>query len=226
MITERESDILEVIIRDYIAGATPVSSKRVLEITEIELSPASIRSIMADLEDAGYIAQPHISAGRMPTQKGYRFFVDHMMEVETQLPDRLEGRIHSSRHIGEALRAIAEETHLCAIAALTGQDLPMNFGLSELFREPEFRDGEFIAEFGELLDAILEKYRTYGEAISETGFGVFIERENIIPEAHSASIMISALPNAEGFLLTLGPARMDYERTAQILRLSAGILRP
>ena len=80
-LTERSQKILEAIIEEYIATAQPVGSKALAQNHEIKLSPASVRNVMAELEELGYLASPHTSAGRIPTEKGYRFYVDTLIRV-------------------------------------------------------------------------------------------------------------------------------------------------
>ncbi len=81
-LTERERTILRYIIHNYIVTATPVGSRWIAKELDIGLSPATIRNVMADLEFMGYLDHPHTSAGRMPTDRGYRFYVDYLMEIE------------------------------------------------------------------------------------------------------------------------------------------------
>lgn len=80
---ERPRDILRLIIRSYITSGEPVGSRTLSKFIDWRLSPATIRNIMADLEEAGYLAQPHTSAGRIPSEKGYRFYVDNLAESAT-----------------------------------------------------------------------------------------------------------------------------------------------
>lgn len=80
-LTERSQKILEAIIEDYIATAQPVGSKALARNLGIKLSPASVRNVMAELEELGYLASPHTSAGRIPTEKGYRFYVDSLLRL-------------------------------------------------------------------------------------------------------------------------------------------------
>src|SRR5690349_18995858 len=77
---ERPREILRLIVRSFIDTGEPVGSRTLSKILDARLSPATIRNIMADLEDAGYLVQPHTSAGRIPTEKGYRFFVNHFAD--------------------------------------------------------------------------------------------------------------------------------------------------
>lgn len=80
MLTERQKRILDLVVRGYIATAVPVASKVLAGQPGLNVSSATIRHEMASLEEAGYLTHPHTSAGRMPTEKGYRYFVEHLME--------------------------------------------------------------------------------------------------------------------------------------------------
>ena len=80
MINARHHDVLRAIVQDYIRTAEPVGSRTISRKAGFSLSPATIRTIMADLEELGYVAQPHTSAGRVPTDKGYRLYVDSLMD--------------------------------------------------------------------------------------------------------------------------------------------------
>ena len=77
---ERKTNILKAIIRNYLETGEPVGSRTISKDSDLNLSSATIRNEMADLEEMGYILQPHTSAGRIPSDKGYRFYVDHLIE--------------------------------------------------------------------------------------------------------------------------------------------------
>lgn len=81
-LSEREKIILRLIIEDFIQTASPVGSRYISKKTDIKLSPATIRNVMSDLEDLFYITHPHTSGGRVPTDKGYRYFVNELMDIE------------------------------------------------------------------------------------------------------------------------------------------------
>src|SRR5688500_7193954 len=81
-LTERQREILRLIIQQYVLTANPVGSRYISRISSLGLSDATLRNVMADLELLGYIDHPHTSAGRMPTDKGYRLYVDSLMNVE------------------------------------------------------------------------------------------------------------------------------------------------
>ena len=88
MLDERAKTLLKTLVERYIADGQPVGSRTLSRASGLELSPATIRNVMADLEELGLIASPHTSAGRIPTARGYRLFVDTMLTARpTQLPD-------------------------------------------------------------------------------------------------------------------------------------------
>ena len=81
-LNEREKNILRSVVHQFILTATPVGSRNITKKYEMGISPATVRNIMADLEESGYINHPHTSAGRVPTDKGYRYYVDSLMELK------------------------------------------------------------------------------------------------------------------------------------------------
>lgn len=80
MLTERQKLILNAIVDDYIRSAEPVGSRTISKRGDVNFSPATIRNEMSDLEELGYLEQPHTSAGRIPSHKGYRYYVDHLVK--------------------------------------------------------------------------------------------------------------------------------------------------
>ena len=92
-LTERKRKILQAIIRNYLETGEPVGSRTISKYTDLNLSSATIRNEMADLEEMGYIIQPHTSAGRIPTDAGYRLYVDAMMEEKQKEVDELKGEL-------------------------------------------------------------------------------------------------------------------------------------
>ena len=90
-LTHRDQSILKIIVKDYINNGEPVGSRTVAKQSDLNLSPATIRNVMADLEEMGLLFQPHTSAGRIPTEKGLRLFVDTLLDrQELSLPEQEE----------------------------------------------------------------------------------------------------------------------------------------
>ena len=111
MLTERRERLLKFIIDDYVSTAQPVGSAAIVEKYGLPVSPATLRNEMGRLEDEGYIAQPHTSAGRIPTDTGYRYYVEALMHEETPPPD-LQKMIRHQFH--QAARELEEWARLAA----------------------------------------------------------------------------------------------------------------
>ena len=122
MSEERKLDVLRAIVEDYVVTREPVGSRVLVERHNLGVSPATIRNDMAALEDEGYIVQPHTSAGRVPTDKGYRLFVDRLAKVKPlSAPERraietfLEGAVDLDDVVDRAVRLLAQLTRQVAV---------------------------------------------------------------------------------------------------------------
>ena len=106
---ERKTKILDAIIRNYLATGEPVGSRTISKYSDLNLSSATIRNEMSDLEELGYILQPHTSAGRIPSDKGYRFYVDHLMqEKEREVSEMKDFVIEKTEKMEQVLRQVAK----------------------------------------------------------------------------------------------------------------------
>src|SRR6187401_525559 len=120
-LNERAQTLLKALVERYIADGQPVGSRALSRVSGLDLSPASIRNVMADLEEMGYIASPHTSAGRIPTSKGYRFFVDSLMvmkPLEQVEIHRLEGEFTADRPqqlMSAAASLLSQLTHFAGV---------------------------------------------------------------------------------------------------------------
>ncbi|MCD8501262.1 MAG: heat-inducible transcriptional repressor HrcA [Bacillaceae bacterium] len=112
MLTERQLLILEAIIDDYTLSAEPVGSRSVSKRHDIQFSPATIRNEMADLEELGYLEKPHSSAGRVPSQKGYRYYVDHILMPEATNNTELDAKTLFTQKIQEMEQVIEQSAQI------------------------------------------------------------------------------------------------------------------
>ncbi|MCM2357571.1 MAG: heat-inducible transcriptional repressor HrcA [Geobacteraceae bacterium] len=139
LLTERSKQILEAIIEDYIVTAEPVGSRTVSRSHGLSLSPATVRNVMADLEELGFLASPHTSAGRVPTDKAYRFYVDSLLEVRNiarEEQEEIRKRCSlAGRDPGEVLRETSRM--LSSLSHYTGIVVAPRF-TANLFRHIEF----------------------------------------------------------------------------------------
>ena len=107
---ERARRVLAAIVRDYIQGGEPVGSHAIARRAEVDVSSATVRAVMADLEELGYLEKPHTSAGRIPTSRGYRYYVDALLRVKPPLPEereQIERQAHEAAPQLEGLMAAA-----------------------------------------------------------------------------------------------------------------------
>lgn len=106
---ERKTKILNAIIKNYLETGEPVGSRTISKYTDLNLSSATIRNEMSDLEELGYILQPHTSAGRIPSDKGYRFYVDHLMEEkDKEVADMKAFVIEHTEKMDQVLQQVAK----------------------------------------------------------------------------------------------------------------------
>ena len=121
MLSERAQSLLKILVERYIADGQPVGSRALSRASSLELSPATIRNVMADLEEMGFVASPHTSAGRVPTPKGYRFFVDTLLTVqpmeELQRQQLVEQLAPDDPHrvVAAASQVLSDLTHFAGI---------------------------------------------------------------------------------------------------------------
>lgn len=214
--TERQSKILQAIVEQYAEVASPVGSSLLSRIFEV--SSATIRADMAELERLGFITQPHTSAGRIPTDKGYRFYVNQLAEhsvgdlssgrAERALAARVGGGGVPERTIRNAVDTLVELTHNLGLATI-GNRLYMS-GLSNLFGQPEFMHPAQVQEVAKLLDN-LEPWLQ--EAAPNEPLSVYIGRENPIGRGAGCSLIISRFRSPfsdSSYIGVLGPTRQSY----------------
>jgi heat-inducible transcriptional repressor len=121
MLSDRAQNLLKILVERYIAEGTPVGSRALSRFSTLELSPATIRNVMADLEEMGFVSSPHTSAGRVPTPKGYRFFVDTLLTVrpmEEMERQQLEEQLTPDdphRVVTAASQILSDLTHFAGI---------------------------------------------------------------------------------------------------------------
>lgn len=232
--TERQAKILAAIIEQYAEIAVPVGSVTLAKLFSV--SSATIRAEMSALEELGYIAQPHTSAGRVPTDKGYRFYVNAITDAPNEdMPQLLErsaraidARVathtdRSDRAIRSAVDSLAEVTRNLGIATI-GDQLYMS-GMSNLFSQPEFiANPQNVQQIARLLDNLEPWLR---EAVPNEPLNVFIGAENPIGKSSQASLIISRFRSPysdRSYIGVLGPTRQEYARVMRLVRHTGAML--
>lgn len=230
--TERQAKILATIIEQYAEVASPVGSVMLAKLFGV--SSATIRSEMARLEEMGMITQPHTSAGRIPTDLGYRFYVNAITEAQTNEPPKLDrgakaidARVsthgdRADRAIRSAVDSLVELTHNLGLATI-GDELYLS-GIGNLFSQPEFMSGTHAQSVARLLDNLEPWLR---EAAPNEPLNVYIGSENPIGKTSGASLIISRFRSPysdRSYIGVLGPTRQSYGRVMRLVRHAGAML--
>lgn len=230
---ERTLQILAALVEDFIDTASPIASKKLLESKGFNVSSATVRNEFALLESVGLICSPHTSAGKVPTQKGFRFFVDELLDFEQKKEEKKHIQTVFQKHLEEykiiktkealfdAIRLAAQLSGNIAFATVDN-DQSFFLGLSNVLRSPEFiKNPEKAAQIVEILEG-REKFHTFLENldIDDREIKTFIGDENILEEVSSCGIIVSKFETkfASGHIGILGPMRMRYGYNRELLR--------
>ncbi|PJC36704.1 heat-inducible transcriptional repressor HrcA [Candidatus Peregrinibacteria bacterium CG_4_9_14_0_2_um_filter_53_11] len=234
---DRSRAILNAIVREFITTAEPVGSKTLVMSYHFSVSPATIRNEMAGLEEEGLIFQPHTSAGRIPTDQGYRLYVDSLAdydiaerEAEKHLSFLLkERKIAKAREkIYDCVSLLAQATGCASFATTPDNARTFYLGFANVLKEPEFcRDPLHASQVMEVLeenDNFITTLRTLD--LGEEGVQIFIGKENILPQIQSCSLIIAEyqLEGFTGYFGLLGPTRTRYPYNLAMVKKVRDIL--
>ena len=227
-ITKRQEDILEKLIEEYVKTAEPVSSGALARKHNFGVKPAMLRIEMEKLEKAGYLSQPFVSAGRIPTDKAYRFFVNNLLMRKEQEIGRKKSTERIKQFTGakedrpkatqELTRIISKLTSSLVLSYLPGENLFFKEGWSQIIKEPEFEDSHVFECFAKMVDS-WEK-----DIIPEMDFSgevkIFIGKENPSQKSQDFSTIagnLSLSDKERGVMAIFGPKRMAYDRNIDII---------
>jgi len=240
-LTERQGKILNGIVKEYIDSAQPVSSQLLEKKYDFNISPATIRIEMQKLTDKDFLFQPHTSAGRIPTDWGYRFFVDNLFEEGfSEEKDILKFEDLIEKEMGDTVKFLQSLTknlaHFSsnlALGYLLDEDIFWKEGWEEVLREPEFKTAGLISNFAD----VIERFEKDVEDIKiNSGIKVFIGKENPFLKTKEFSIILSRCrfpkkttthpphppvpqkgDGPRGILAIAGPKRMAYDRNISLM---------
>lgn len=221
MITKRQERILNSIIEEYVKSAQPVSSHLLEGHKSFDVSPATLRNEMQKLTDLGFLKQPHTSAGRMPTDKGYRFYVNSFLdkdrkEIDFKLEE--EDLKDAFKLMGRITRDLAVISSSLALGYLAKEKILLKEGWEGIIREPEFKEENFTNSFVKFLKAFEKEIED--DSGFESGLNIFIGRENPFLKTEEFSIIVSRCrfpDKKEGILAITGPTRMPYGKSINSL---------
>lgn len=236
--TDRQREILFAIIEEYAELATPVGSVTLAKLFDV--SSATIRSEMVKLEEMGLITQPHTSAGRVPTDAGYRLYVNQLQEkmenknsseeersevpkdrTTKALATRIQAQTRADYAIRSAVDSLVDLTGNLGLATVGDQLYISGFG--NLFSQPEFSQANQVQAVAKLLDNIKPWLR---EVSPNEAINVYIGTENPIGKTSNVSLIVSRFRSPfsdRSYIGVLGPTRQSYRRVMSLVR-NAGIM--
>jgi len=224
--TERQKQILIAVIEQYAEIAAPVGSVMLAKLFNV--SSATIRSEMSRLEEMGLIDQPHTSAGRVPTDAGYRVYVNSISDNSSDNLPRIErstkaidARVNTQtdradRAIRSAVDSLVDLTHNLGLATI-GDELYLS-GIGNLFSQPEFMQIEHAQSVARLLDNLEPWLR---EAKPNQPLNVYIGSENPIGRSSGASLIISKYRSPysdKSYIGVLGSTRQSYAKVMHLVK--------
>ncbi|MDD5469368.1 MAG: hypothetical protein PHO92_01015 [Candidatus Peribacteraceae bacterium] len=232
---ERQSKLLKAIIDQFIDTALPVGSHHIIEGGMFHVSCATVRNEMRLLGEEGYLEQPHVSAGRVPTAKGYRVYVQQHMEpskAEKQVRQRFatlkEQYFHrkDQERVFDAVALLAHMTPNVGFATVPHKHRVYFLGLANVLRQPEFQANPQLASG--VVEVLEDQLADVIESLQlDEKIRYYIGEEHVLPQIQSCSMILTeyAVRDQKGVIGILGPMRMDYEFNTVALDMIAKFLR-
>ncbi len=232
---DRQREVLAAIIELYTKTAEPVGSEALLERHHFPVSSATLRNDMLALEEAGYLYQPHTSAGRIPTDAGYRFYVEEMMgekplskrdQVKLQ-EEFLKLQAKHTRTIRTTAKLLSALSGNLGVSGILEKNEMYDFGMKALLDKPEFQEMDELARVVETLDTLDEKIDSLMQGIPDGETRIFIGEENPVSGIENCAMVVSPYRNSEGergILAIIGPKRMEYAKNKSLIEHMKKIL--
>ena len=236
MLSDRRQRVLAALIEEYVARALPVGSRTLTERYRFGVSPATIRNELSALEDEGYISQPHTSAGRVPTDFGYRTFVDDLIESgavqEGEEADEAIGRLRETAAeldelIDRTSKALSQFTDCLSVVTPPGYAHPSRQGIMSLMRQPEFAYTETLLPVMQVLEDDTVLLHVLDATVeSDEGPQVRIGSENVSEQLAGVSVVACryGIGSDGGIVAVIGPTRMDYTKALAAVRIASKTL--
>lgn len=235
MLNKRQAEIFKVVVKEYAETAIPVGSELLREKYKLPFSSATIRNEMAVLEKEGYLIKPHISAGRIPSDKGYRYFVDNLIEkreVSENYQKKLEiellkSKTKNARMERTTAKLLSSMSRCLVVSGIVEKEEYFDFGMHNLLDDPEFDSLNDLSKLTSALDLIDENIDKILSEIEGNETKIFIGKENPLKEIQNCSMIVSPyrLKSGEkGLVAVIGPKRMKYRKNKGLVELMKKVL--
>lgn len=228
-LTARQTQILKAMVEEYIETAEPVGSETLDKKYNLGVSSATIRNEMVALTKSDFLRQPHTSAGRVPTPKAMKFYIDQLMEErQMSITDEVKAKeeVWDKRKdiddlLEEATHALAQRTHSLAVAAMDDGDRVWHSGYANVFLNPEFADLEATANLFSLLEEVKRMHELFFERMTGSLPVEVVFGEELGWPGFSPIGIVGTRFNAggkEGALGIIGPTRLPYSEVFPIVK--------
>jgi len=231
-LTQRQIEILKHIVKEYVDSAEPVGSETLEKKYDLGVSPATIRNEMSEMVKLGYLSKPHTSAGRIPTSKAMRFYVNELMkEKEMSVAEEVEAkekiwdvRERQGRFLREATKALSQKTKALAVATDDDGDV-FYAGYSNILDMPEFYDIDVAKNLLEVLDNVAYFDTVYGRIQDQCSvfWGDEFAEEILRPYSFVFS-KFETKKKHTGTIGIIGPARLRYEQIVPVVRYYGSLI--
>lgn len=231
-ITDRQKDILFAIVRAYIKSGEPVGSKSMALAHNFGIGPAMIRQEMGYLEKEGYIEQPHVSAGRVPTDKAYKMYISELdlknsdkdlsHRDQRDIKESIKKYEHDTRKLLEELsRVVSHLSGDLSVSGIPETHVHYAYGFSHLAREPEFNEKGDIQQLFQFIDDMDRYFDEIWRRSHRATFGIMVGEETPMKELRNLSVVTGTyrLPEGtRGFVSIIGPRRMNYSKNSAVIK--------
>lgn len=225
---DRQQQILEYVIEMYVKAAEPVSSFDLLEEYDLPYSSATIRNELLALEKEGFLFQPYTSAGRVPTDQGYRYYVNQMKEKETLLTEyarytsSLLDSLDTMKEINMKLKLLllkmAEYSGNVALGKTEGEII-FEEGVNKFLNQPYFNNLAFVREALETLEDAKNRIDDIANLTTAGKYRLYIGEENPIRSLQNYSVIVGkcVIDDSEGTIVMIGPKGMEYQKNIALI---------
>ena len=235
MLSDRRQRVLAALIEEYVARALPVGSRTIAERYGLGVSSATVRNDLSALEEEGYIKQPHTSAGRIPTDHGYRAFVDELVESGTLDEDEataesIENLKRSATELDDLLektsKALSQFTDCLSVVTPPDFTHPRRLGIMSLMRQPEFAYTEALLPIMQVLEDDTVLLHVLDSSAPDDEPHVRIGSENEAEQLSGVSVVACryGIGADGGVVAVIGPTRMNYTKAITAVRIASRAL--
>lgn len=213
----RKHNLLKAIVEEYIKTAAPVGSTLIAEKYFPDLSSATIRNEMAQLEDEGMIFQPHTSAGRMPTSAGLKEYASELGgDLDDGIADLWNEKVDSREDLKSLAKSVAESSGDAVIVAFGPLDVYYT-GLSNLFSQPEFNNFKLVCSMSQVIDGLDKAIAKHFHQIDKE-IKILIGEDNPFGDMASTVMFKTSFNSSEIVMGILGLLRMDYKKNISLAK--------